>query len=522
MRKHYAKFEQVSSKFDYHFVSGTKIFENCCLLVDYNSIFSFSWTKNGCDLTPVNIVNKPDKFFPTGIFYSEFLNQIFVANYLGNNILIFNFDGLELSFIGSIEHPTLISPENIGVSPDGNIIAVANYDGNNFAIFSRKDACWEFDGAIDCFQCHGVTLDNENVFASSLQSKEIFRYSLISKKIELVVGGPGHDCKKPEFLWPTSLFLSDNRLFVLDSHLAKIFELDINTFAVKNCFGSSGLDPGEFNMPYGLLAGPEDTILVVDPFNSSIAALNYNLVVSKSGPHVLFNQLPMSPQSKPKLIHAERNKKGSRFYNASVEMPTCLQKFELDYNGLYSFEDNLFVSLGGLPNNLSGTNFYLVDILKLSSNSFILFSPQTKQYIYIDNSLDPLFFIGSLPSNGFFKTVDNTLISNFGSFPTDDDLSFFESKARELKSLKMQNLPGELECAMPAFLGVSCERFQQFKEQLCQDLAFESSFFANPLDTGKIEKYRMNLKSFLATDEYKQIPIEYLFATIIFFGVSIP
>ena len=114
-------------------------------LIDQNHLFfcnyaSIYWV----DLTTgkTKKVNPPAKiknWFPTGLKYLPKKKILYVANYLGQDVLIFKVsDDHKLKLVRRVIDSELKGPENIDVTKDASYFAVADFDGGRVTLFDKN------------------------------------------------------------------------------------------------------------------------------------------------------------------------------------------------------------------------------------------------------------------------------------------------------------------------------------------------------------------------------------------------
>ncbi|MEQ1935513.1 MAG: hypothetical protein ABL962_16765, partial [Fimbriimonadaceae bacterium] len=192
------------------------------------------------------IISKPKIdtiWFPTGLACVREENAVFVANYVGHNVLEFRLiDGrLELQF--SYECEGMKSPEGVAISRDGTLVGVADYDGNHLWVFRRGGSLlWKKEIGLG----HGVAFGPDSVYVTSLLDRSIVQLSLDGSEIRRV-GSRGWGSSG--FMWPTSVFADEQGVIVSDAHTGKVTLFKHDLSVVKS-FGGNGPGPGLFNMPY--------------------------------------------------------------------------------------------------------------------------------------------------------------------------------------------------------------------------------------------------------------------------------
>jgi hypothetical protein len=203
---------------------------------------------------------------PTGVWTEPEEKHLFVANYTGHDVLEMRRDAAGLHLVRRFLHAEMRSPENVALSADRRLVGVADYDGNRLWVFGR-------DGALlwsrSIPMAHGVAFGPDFVVVTSLHERTISKFDLQGNALTSS-GSFGWGDEK--YLWPTSIFLSGDRLLVADAHTGKIIVLDHN-LRQQEWVGGNGPSPALFNMPYSV-GGRPGTLLVCDTFNHRILVLD--------------------------------------------------------------------------------------------------------------------------------------------------------------------------------------------------------------------------------------------------------
>jgi hypothetical protein len=249
-------------------VSITPLDEKDYLIANYGMIYLFDSRSGEVDVMSADSSrNKKSAFFynPTGLYYSPARHLLYVANYLGNNILSFTVDikkrHLELNEI--IASPHTISPENVFVSPDGKYLVCACYDGSAATAFDISVTPARELWSTPILLAHGICLLGDKVYVTGLKKKALYELSLQSGKILRKSGEIGWDPDIPCFLWPTSVVpFSDGELVLSDAHTGFIYIIGTGDLKVKKYFGGNGPTFKYLNMPYCVLIHQEKIIIL--------------------------------------------------------------------------------------------------------------------------------------------------------------------------------------------------------------------------------------------------------------------
>lgn len=242
-------------------VSISALDENQYFIADYANLFLLDARTGNLNLIKPEI-NQP--YYPTGVYYYKIKNLLYVANYLANNILVFEFspDQKTIKLKQTISSPNTVSPENVYVSDDGQYLAVACYDGNSVTLFDIKDSpkeLWHTNISL----AHGVSILNNKIYATSLSSKRIYELDILTGDTLRKVGQQGWNAMNQEFLWPTQIYPFDkNTLIISDAHTGYISLFDINSFKIKSYFGGNGPTFHNLNMPYSAIFDGSNFIIV--------------------------------------------------------------------------------------------------------------------------------------------------------------------------------------------------------------------------------------------------------------------
>jgi len=324
-------------------VSIAEVEENIFLACDYKNIYLFEKVNNQYVVTTLE--NKEDILWnPTGIAYNKTTEQIFIANYNGNNILVFDFDiGLKkIEFTREFTHDVLISPENVALVGNEHFV-VANYDGNNISYFNIEDG---FIWSKDLFLAHGVSFDGENIYATGLGDKTLNKYDLSGNLIKSV-GNTSEEAY--EFVWPTAIAIRNNSIAVTDPQRGSISFYDQNLNKV-NEIGINSPDKNNFNYPYTSIFISEDKMLVADTFKGRLVVLDEDNKIES------FISSPIA--------------------SSDINTGINIQLFNDDT--LYTYEDNIISSIKPIELNplLNRDDYYVygfnsVDIVSEKSNKVV-------------------------------------------------------------------------------------------------------------------------------------------------------
>jgi hypothetical protein len=193
---------------------------------------------------------------PTGVY--EHGGRIYVANYVGHNILIGSSEGDRFVIDQVLSGRYFDSPENVFANDDG--IAVADYDSSK-VVFFGPDGKFRWEAPV--LGAHGVAIYGNHVFVSSLTGDGVVKLEIADGSVDrrsaatnwhrathIGVSGPG---------WP-------GPLFVVDANARQILFIDedLNVVAVLTPSGTALPQ-----RPYGAAAG-DGRMLMTDTENQRL------------------------------------------------------------------------------------------------------------------------------------------------------------------------------------------------------------------------------------------------------------
>ena len=194
------------------------------------------------------------KFVPTGLAFDEASRTLFIANYLGNNILVADLDLAQnkVTIRSEFGDGITVSPEGIAYDAEKKIVASAQYDGDTVAVFQAVGTGWQLRCTTAVPKAHGVAIGGRYIFATSLGRRQLLKIDPETCGVVGRMGELGWDAAAGQFMWPTTVQrLSNDMIGVSDAHTGHISIVDPNTLAVHSWFGYNGPGVGSFNMPYG-------------------------------------------------------------------------------------------------------------------------------------------------------------------------------------------------------------------------------------------------------------------------------
>lgn len=252
------------------------------LVSHYENLRILNWeTGEQTNLTPVNldtcevigafdntIEMDKTRWNPTGLFYHQQSQTLYIANYNGHNILIGTVSDDEFIAEKMIVAPGLVSPENVAVNVAGTRIAVADYDGNALFLFDGTgNLLWKQEVPL----AHGVEISEDSVYCTSLQNREVIQFNYEGTELNRV----GHLANQGvnAYMWPVSLELYHGQLLVSDAHTGMLTLLD-DELNYISAIGSNGPYMTNFSYPYAVLA-EENALYITDTFKSRVLQLDF-------------------------------------------------------------------------------------------------------------------------------------------------------------------------------------------------------------------------------------------------------
>lgn len=364
--------------FDTLMVAITAVGPSQYLLSSYLNIWLYDAGEDSISLMTPELTGGP--YHPTGLFFSHAHQQLFVANYIANNILVFQVDlpGRKLVQTQTIATPNLISPENVFVTEDGRYLASANYDGNNVTLVDLSSGQPQERWCRAMPNAHGVAILKGKVYATSLGEKKLYELSLESGESLRTLGQPGWNAMTGDFMWPTTVALYDaQHILVSDAHTGFVSLINLETFLPVRVLGGQGASFPHFNMPYSVYRH-EDSVFVLSTFQQAILrfdADHWNLV-KISGPDSRQWQYP-APSREPEI----RNE----HYVSVGRTPFTLfsGQWQCSYDGIYHPESGLKIYMSRLGTLFSPSFYYFIQkITNPQKNSLLLISPQSTGGMY--------------------------------------------------------------------------------------------------------------------------------------------
>ncbi len=373
-------------------VSIVQVEKNKFLIASYDTISLITIKEN--NLSEKKQFSKPNGvniWNPAGLFYSKKDNLLYVANYRGHDILIFDYnqDSNSLSLKQRITDDKLQSPENVVVNSLGEII-VADYDSSKIFKFDHKG---NFIWRTQISQTHGVTILGENIYTTSLTDRIVVKLDynghILKKQGSLGI-------KYDQYQWPVSIMsIDNNKLVVTDAHTGRLTILNEN-LEVLDTFGGNGPGVDLFNYPYAFLQ-VDDGYLIADTLKARIVKLSkswkieYQLVTGDKFPQginqPIIHGTEKTPYSYPQLYAIDiLNTLGIDLHYSDSKPIGGFNSIDfIDQDGLISKE--LEIDDPKIP-YFFGKNFWYMTGAKLiqvnNYNLILTVSPQQKLALLID------------------------------------------------------------------------------------------------------------------------------------------
>ena len=134
------KYENIKN--DY-VISSLTIFKYYIIYCTYKKLFFLDLKQN-----KTNEINPPKEvnlWVPTGVKYNKKNDLLYVANYLGENVLLFKLiekisedTTIHLKLVEEIVDG-IVGPENLDITNDGKYLTVADYNGCSILLFKYID-----------------------------------------------------------------------------------------------------------------------------------------------------------------------------------------------------------------------------------------------------------------------------------------------------------------------------------------------------------------------------------------------
>ena len=267
------------------FVSGTFVSRETLILASMHALWEVDLNRGGIrEIVPTaSGANGTSEFakkygwVPTGVYWHEGTQRLFVANYTANNLLILKYDPgtktVSLDSVISSEHTK--SPENIHVSDAGDYLVAANYDGDGIVAFKKDPrGNWIEIWFTQIRNAHGVSIVKNKVFATGLEERKLYELDIGHGTVLRSIGGLGWNPTVPTFLWPTSVQpVGEDRVILSDAHTGFVSEFSVDSLENEGFYGGNGPTLRFLNMPYAAIA-KHDKIAVLSTFQGRIIILD--------------------------------------------------------------------------------------------------------------------------------------------------------------------------------------------------------------------------------------------------------
>lgn len=228
-------------------VSMTRVAPDRYLVANYRNIYLFDPVKR--TMRPLSIEGLVPIWNPTAVFYSAFHDEVFIANYTGQDILIAKLDDSgdqpRLRLKQRLTHSEGIEgPEGLAVSHGGRYLAVASYEGNATALFEMVDGQWRYRWKQPVASSHGVAIVGEYVYGAGTT---IAKFEIESGKEVARITHLGDEVIR----FATCLDYDERTgaLFGSDTIAGRVFTLD-RDLKLTSIFGANGPTAANLSMPY--------------------------------------------------------------------------------------------------------------------------------------------------------------------------------------------------------------------------------------------------------------------------------
>jgi len=346
------------------------------------------------------ILKKPENinnWFPTGVKWCETSQKLYVANYLGKDILVFEFrKDNSISLVKRYTDTELVGPENVDVL-NGEYFAVADFDSSKLIFFNKNGKIWSRDIKL----AHGVsfTQDKKFILVSSLQNREIYKFDLEGNLVKKI-GKLGFN--QNEYMWPTSITTSNQGSYVSDAHTGKITFLDDELLSLKT-IGGNGLGIDLFNMPYGIIHTEDGLLFVTDTFKNRILKINpkENSILSIYQGFTNKNNIINQVKTTSPLNNSPLGLTYKEYINLSerIKIKFNALEFNTPLNSSYGgfIYNDIVLSLSNTMNYFSSSLYYWVlgKNFKYNNLDFLIIgSPQSSEWLLIYEGIVYPIFIG--------------------------------------------------------------------------------------------------------------------------------
>lgn len=336
----------------------------------YNSLYQL----RDSTLTRLAIPPEVERFVPSSMAVHD--DKLYVANYLGKDVLIFNYPAMTLR-----QRLTegLTGPEGIFVDGDG-MVDVADFDGG--AIL-RFDAAGKLLWSQKVHGAHGVTQIGRVVYGTALHDRKVLALDAATGKEIRSTGsnGPGVG----QYIWPVGITADENSLLVIDALLGRITRLSSKLDMIGVL--PSGNGPGEdlFGFPYGV-AVHTGGYVVADTLKPRLLFMDRDWRVTRQ---ITFGDTVSSGRDLPILSAADNPTHHQTTLEPTVALPALLglstegQAVE-GYNSLDVVRDGKIVQELGLSANLPQSPSLYWTWARQAGDNIVIGSPAQTTAIVID------------------------------------------------------------------------------------------------------------------------------------------
>jgi DNA-binding beta-propeller fold protein YncE len=435
-----------------------------------------------------------DRWVPTGLAFDRNTNTLFVANYLGKDVLVLDVDaGWNVHLQQTIVRPDLVGPENVALSSDGSYLAVADYDGSKVHVFDRQgQLVWNAPVG----ECHGVAItpDDRYVIASGLNDRAIYKFDLQTGTLLASVGRQGWS--RDQYLWPVSITIDpQGQIVVADSQTGRLSFLDANLHCIYS-IGGNGPTDALFNMPYCVYWDQYDQgklwvcdtfrgrLIQVDPFANEIQRIYllstdslFDAYSTPGSELTAFNRNPGSAHVPALYLDGSARPLGYGYNGYTQENRTVeidlpglgTGVWHPDFGGFSWGSPSRFLTTLGSPALTSGSLYYFLfaENYAVEGRAYtILWSQDCATVTVIHDG----FFVPVAIKMGLWDK-DGILLSHGQQIPFADIIALADSKLAQFRSLVESGGVARLQALRAAYYSSDSE--EQFRTGIL-DAAFVS------------------------------------------------
>jgi hypothetical protein len=335
----------------------------------------------------------PGTFVPTGLAYDPISRELFIANYIGNNILQGEVDGADhkVAILGVIGKGAVVSPEGVSFDRQRQLLASAQYDGNSVTLFQRSVGLWQLKCMVAVPQAHGIALSGRYMFATSLANRELLKINIETCAVEARTGSLGWDASAGQFMWPVAVqLLSNGMIAVSDAHTGHVSIVDPDTMAVHAVFGDNRPGFGGLNMPYGFAEANRGKVIVLSTIGSRMIEFegdgrpirSYSLADIWRDDDAVPDDVALGPPSWENYIEIDPTVTllDECFFGGYAQLVSCTGKKNWI---LPRPEDDIF----------SGGGYFYFSKVAQTGDGIVIVSPQNAVALYIAATEDAILLI---------------------------------------------------------------------------------------------------------------------------------